>query len=483
MHSVPTILRDTLTLKRVIARPSRVVWPTEIDAGNSPYEAKQACATSQQNADDEARTFPHPVPPSIHNWRRQPKSNDGVRTGVISLNTVGKKRLLAACLTVALAVACASPQPQPSSQATLPQPTSGSATTLPSVEPSNTPGPDRAWLLDQGSAFGPPSSTPYGVVGVPLGDLILGAIDDRAAVWIRSDDREWSIIPLRGEATSSRAVAAAGGDDHVLVAVRDEEGKGSELWLLAGGGWRKIVAPGSFPPGWAIRAIIWTGQEYVAVGFVSEGDPTTSIEGAVAASWSSSDGIAWNREELNGPARGSWLTSVATTGDGVLAGGQVLRGTSDGLLLLRRDGDWQIPDVPKIAQDQDEVVLKVLRQTANWYVAGRVSPPECAQSGCVTRTARAWTSRDGDEWTTTDLDASVPSAFDADGTSIYGLRQDSGADAVFVASSSDGIKWSDVTDGHAMPVGASLQTWGRSSQGFILVGTDPQGRLLVWEWR
>jgi len=166
----------------------------------------------------------------------------------------------------------------------------------------------------------------------------------------------------------------------------------------------------------------------------------------------------------------------------VVAGGQVVRKTSDGLLLLRRDGEWGIPDVPKLAGDQDETVLTVLAQP-EWYIAGRVSPPECAQSGCVTRTKRVWSSSDGDAWTTNDLEVSAPSAFGTDGASIFGLREDVEHEMWFIASSSDGIDWADLTGGLATPPGALLHAWGRSSEGFLLVGTDERGQLLVWEWR
>lgn len=380
----------------------------------------------------------------------------------------------------AFAAACAAPQPQPTSL--LPQPPGSASPSLLEV-PSSPPTAASTWSLDQGPAFSRGNSTAFGIADVPTGDLILGAIDDRAAVWMRPVGGEWSTIPLQGAAGSTRAVAAAGGDDHVLIAVRDEEGDGSELWLMAGGGWRKVVAPGAFPPGWAVRAITWTGEEYVAVGFVSAGDPTTSINGAVAASWSSSDGTEWHREELQGPARGSWLTSVAGRSDAVLAGGQVLQDTSDGLLLLRRNGTWQIPEVAGIAGDQDEIVLKVLRQTATWYVTGRASPPECARSGCVTHTPRAWISRDGDGWTTSDLDDFAPAAFGTDGISLFGLREDVEHGAWIIASSSEGIDWTDVTRGLDFPAGGSLQAWGRSSAGLLIVGTDEGGKLLVWEWR
>lgn len=357
-----------------------------------------------------------------------------------------------------------------------------SGTASPSADPSGIPGDALAWRLEAAPALARPNSTPYAVATVPSGDLILGAIDDRAAVWVRSINGVWSLAPLQGDTSSSRAVAAAGGNDHAVVAVRDEEGAGSELWLYAAGVWRKIAASGAFPPGWAVRALAWTGEEYVAVGFVSVGDPTTSIDGAVAAAWTSSDGNVWERSELQGPARGSWLISVASGADGTLAGGQVVRDTSDGFLLFRRNGNWQIPDVPNLAENQDESVLLVLSQPAKWFVAGRVSPPECEQSGCVARQTRIWTSPDGQDWTTDDQDASGPSAFGTDGASILGLRQDAAA-AVFIASSLDGADWADLTAGHAIPVGALLQAWGVSSQGLLIVGTNESGELLVWEWR
>jgi hypothetical protein len=64
----------------------------------------------------------------------------------------------------------------------------------------------------------------------------------------------------------------------------------------------------------------------------------------------------------------------------------------------------------------------------------------------------------------------------------FGLREDVEQEMWFIASSSDGFDWADLTGGPATPAGALLHAWGRSSEGFLLVGTDERGQMLVWEW-
>ena len=388
--------------------------------------------------------------------------------------------MTAVCLALVVAgCGATAPTASPRQPAALPSP---SHTTFATPAP-RTPSPPSAWTQTHAAAFTLPGAAVYGLERLPLGDLVLGSIDDHAAIWLRRQGGDWSLPAIRGSEGSSRAVSAAGSPDRVVVAVRDEEGEGSELWLIDALGERKVVMNDAFPDGWIVRDIEWTGTDFVAVGAASAENSTVTIEGSEAAIWSSPDGETWDRIDLRGAVAGSMLLSVAAREGAVLAGGQLATGTIDGLLVRRSEDGWRAVDAAGLAGDQDETVLRVLATPSGWDIRGVVTPPECAASGCITSLARVWTSLDGDTWDVRDLERDEPIPFGSTADGLVAIAFDEGTGTLRIVSSPDGSTWEDATDALSLPANVNVAAWSTSATGFMVAGANANGEITLMEWR
>ena len=360
------------------------------------------------------------------------------------------------------------------------------ATTTPGPTDSPVPGPTLepgTWQEVGADAFA--ADGPVAVLGVEhteLGDVILGSIEGRAAGWFRAADAEWSRIPLEASAQDSRLAAAAASENELVIAVFAEEGTGDAIWRLSAEGWTVVRADGAFATGSVVRDITWSGTEFVAVGQRSPNeDGTTSIEGQVAAAWTSPDGRAWQRAEVRTAARGSWLFRVETGPGGVVAGGQIAGATTDAFVLRYVRGAWELVEPPAMLTDGEEHVATIGSSGAGWDLRIEARPVDCSQV-CPEQHVLRWTSPDGVDWSQAAVADGPTILFGGDETGLYGAFTGDGL-TLFVSRSTDGETWVEATVDLDPPGETMVRGVTRVDGGFLAVGETADGAIVTWEWR
>lgn len=395
---------------------------------------------------------------------------------------------LAVILSVGIAGAgCARPPSPPSGPPSSPPAVapfpSESASVLP--EPASSLGQARPWTAVD-VAIGQGRTRVEHVEGSEFGVLILGTENGRAAVWKSDDGDSWTRALLPGAFPEARPVAAAASAETAVVAARAEVGaRGvTQIWGLKDGSWNPVsLAPEVFPRGSIVRALAPTASGFVAVGAVFPGDPET-LERAEPAVWTSPDGWSWDRRAVEiGQHQGGWLLSVVPGPAGMIAGGEVLRGGSiDATILASGDGGlWTEVEAPGLSGVADERVLSVASTKRDWLATGRISPPECRRSGCITQSTRLWSSTDLNEWDVVDLRGDVPAVFASDEGSFFGVAPTEGG--ILVSSSPDGRVWTPLTEPLSTHDGVVLGGWARFNQDFLVAGysvnTEPR-TIMAW---
>jgi hypothetical protein len=177
-----------------------------------------------------------------------------------------------------------------------------------------------------------------------------------------------------------------------------------------------LVAAGYAWPGW--HATAWTstdGQQWrrhvvdeaentflLAIAATHDGYVAVGRAGAGAAAWTSPDGVTWQRapgEPGPEPGMETRMTTVATSDDGVVAGGWAASPTTPAgpRFWWSADGrSWEpatIDDAGGVNADEQVRVTSVTRGPSGWSAVGTTGP-ESRPSGSA-----AWTSADGRSWT------------------------------------------------------------------------------------
>lgn len=138
----------------------------------------------------------------------------------------------------------------------------------------------------------------------------------RAAVWTSADGRTWT--PVTGDGFANAQMEGVVASDRGLVAVgSSSDPRGQAVWTSAdGASWRRVPHGAAFAPGiapGAMRDVVLGPGGYVAVG--NTGGPND------VTIWTSADGAAWTRAELEPALRSASIEAVATNGSRVAAGG------------------------------------------------------------------------------------------------------------------------------------------------------------------
>jgi hypothetical protein len=216
--------------------------------------------------------------------------------------------------------------------------------------------------------------------------------------------------------------------------------------------------------------MVWTGSTFVAVGAVMRAESDGDV--GVAAIWVSPDGLTWRRRELPLDAGAtSSLSLVAVGPTGVMAGGEMAsKGSYDALVLASGDGEeWHAIELDGLTGDEDETVSAIAATAAQWLIKGRVAPPKCRVSGCVTREELVLTSADAASWTGADGGRSAPDPFGTiDGDFVGVLEHDADQNSFAFYRSHDGVAWTPYADPLAFPPETTLG-------GFAVAG----GRVIV----
>jgi hypothetical protein len=233
---------------------------------------------------------------------------------------------------------------------------------------------------------------------------------------------------------------AVGGFDGVPVAVMDDSGR---RW--GGSGWPGV----GIPPFTTLRAVTWSGTQYLAAGTVDVvGSTSCQVYGGI---FTSPDGVTWTPRASCGDFPSYLLTGAAWSGSSfAVVGGSALLTSPDGVT-------WTT---------HPEGAGRSLHRVA-WTGVGFVA---VGDAGAIL------VSPDGSAWTA----AASGTSDDLRGVAWSGTRLVAVGIGGTVLVSSDGASWAPATSGTGPP----LQDVAWSSGGFVALGvggallTSPEG--LAW---
>jgi len=233
----------------------------------------------------------------------------------------------------------------------------------------------------------------HDVISTARGFLAVGGSDEAAVVWTSSDGMTWDRVPATAAfAGGSMSAVAAGGPGFVAVGTAGGEGSATHaaVWTsLDGRSWTRVPDAPVFAdpedPGvsTSMTGLAVAGRRIVAIGDVFMG-----------AVWTSTDGFRWERARrfdagggVNGVVAGG-PGFVAVGGYGALAFAWV---SSNGL-------DWD-----KVEMDglQDTALALTVAPDGTFVATGQLSEPNA-------EVAVAWTSSDGRTWRRAPSVASLP---------------------------------------------------------------------------
>jgi hypothetical protein len=384
-------------------------------------------------------------------------------------------RTVVACLSGALVVACAPVTATPFPAASLPASFAWSraAIELPTDVVDMAPGTTAGAQCSpchaaQASLMTAIAATPDGLLAVGL------QLPPSEAVAYRSTDgTAWTPEPgfEPGEDTAALGVAAEG-DRRVVVGRR---GTGAAAWVSVGGGaWQLAPASAALEAPKAgtaeMRAVAaWDG------GWVAVGSVDSSSDERLAAIWTSSDGLAWERATGIDGFLDTAAYGIAANGDRLVAVGSMIplesgNVASPAVAWVSADGShWTAVDSPAFALGP----MRAVAVGPTGFVA--------VGFGIDDVRAAAWTSPDGATWT------SVPDqpAFAALGEPVRmaavassgaglvaaGWKSDAGNGSGAVWRSADGATWERVPNQVSMS-GASLAGVAFHGDAPIVAGTS-----------
>ena len=259
-----------------------------------------------------------------------------------------------------------------------------------------------------------------------------------AAAWTSSDAINWQrVTGLPAPEGSGIADAIVGSDGSVLAV--GESGKSAAIWRSGdGAAWTLgiLPAPTAGTTDW-LTAVAPSGTGFVAGGYTE-----SATAQKMAAFWQSSDGTTWVRTAAPAPAGQSEVTGMAAVGSATLLAVGIAGDEESGTAAV-----WQSTDAGSSWQ----------ALTSPAFAAGRMLSVVAAGNGAVAvgerkdqTGAAAWYSADGRTWISSSgpgLDngglemVMMSVAADASGFVAAGWRSDAGNGSAVVWRSTDGRTW------------------------------------------
>jgi hypothetical protein len=259
-----------------------------------------------------------------------------------------------------------------------------------------------------------------------------------AAAWTSSDATSWLRMATLPAPEGSSIAAAIVGSDGSILAV-GESGKSAAVWRSSDGtAWTltSLPAPAAGTTDW-LTAVAPSGTGFVAGGYTE-----SAIAEKTAAFWRSPDGTTWVRAAAPTPAGQSEVTGMTAIGSTTLFAVGIAGDEESGTAAV-----WHSTDAGSSWQ----------ALTSPVFAAGRMLSVVAAGSGAVAvgerkdqTGAAAWYSPDGQTWNWSSgpgLDngglemVMMSVAADASGFVAAGWRSDAGNGSAVVWRSTDGRTW------------------------------------------
>ena len=362
---------------------------------------------------------------------------------------------LSAAVLVVFAAACttqtSSPSPTPQPRTFTASPTAVETTPStrpPTSSPAATAPPDALdWQrvdpfpnAEEGSAAVSVTAGGPGFVAVGTG-AITAEVRQDAAVWTSADGAEWSAVTDDNGAFAAASMAGVTAHDGLLVAVgRDLTSVDQDVaasWTSTDGvGWERVESEAQFEQLEGAQMIDVTvgGPGFVAVGSAPRMD--------ASAVWTSTDGTAWQRVPHTQVFDTSFMWSVAPGGPGMVAVGWRGRPEPMAAVWVSNDGlDWRLAD------DLPGGELFQVRSVTAGEDGMLVAVGDSLEGG----QSAIWTSEDGVTWTAAGDPAMFVNTL-ISSVVAYGsghIAAGSITDDAAVWTSPDGQEWAIVDDSEA----------------------------------
>ena len=355
-------------------------------------------------------------------------------------------RLLAGFAAAGIVAACAS------------TPSSGAPTTNSVASPSGSPKASANWLaarVEQPAAIeSAPTDAPvfcspcHPIVGTYIDSIVAShgsylafghdQPPSHAAAWTSTDASDWHRVATLPAPEGSGIAASLVEGNGAILAVGESAGVAAAWHSADGLAWTltALPAPGDGATEWLTSVAASSG------GFVAGGYEESSTAQRAATLWRSSDGARWTRATVQTPGGDSEVTGIASLGPASLLAVGIAGDERRGTAAIWRSADggtsWQALSSPAFA-------------------AGRMLAVVAAGSGAVAvgerqdqTGAAAWYSPDGSTWVSSTGSGlanggleMVMTAVAADGSGFAaaGWRTDAGNGSAVVWRSGDGRTW------------------------------------------
>jgi hypothetical protein len=300
-----------------------------------------------------------------------------------------------------------------------------------------------------------------------IGLVAVGSAQDETgrsspAVWLQDEDGAWSrvgVATFDGLSGELRAVAEHSG--RLVVVGTDNASSVPAVWFSdTGTEWTRVVSRAFDIEGSEVRDIVvnFFGA-YVAIG---------------SNVWRSSDGLDWERTDLDGTG-----FALIEFPDGLLAGGVDSSGAHTAVWLSRDLGvTWNALPIESAEDAYDGSIIKAMTEVSNGFLAaGDV------WSGSEIHPA-VWGSADGYDWeliwVASDSSGEVKGiAASSDHVVMVGERD---GRETFWLSEDDGLSWAEYGEGHGLLASdpGSIESLAVGRDEVFMVAGQSGGQATVW---